>query len=462
MEMNYADYLEELYRLIRLRYEYAALRLDARENESRDSERQQKEQDCLEAVRAGAQSVLDAEEALLAGETFAPLPYLLAVCECSEFERHAAAMLLFWELRPECADANAALCGTGEVTPRLLALTFCGEVTDDEACLSLREDSVFGSVFLEPSGGRGMDRMLVLAPGILRMILTGVPENRPNEAAMAARGLALVGSPIPRAQRVECHFSLEDVVLPVDSKEALRIACDRVRNAKKVYEQWGMGRLVTYGKGVSLLFSGPPGTGKTMAAQAVAAELAMELYRINLPAVVSKYIGETERNLSEIFENARGRNVVLFFDEADVLFGKRTEIKDSNDKYSNMEAAYLLQRIEEYEGVVVMATNYRRNFDEAFNRRLTAVIDFPFPDEEARKEIWKRSIPAVLFDDSIDTDALAGQYELSGSAIKNSVLYAAFLAASRGEETLSEKLIFEGIREEFKKQGKVIGRKERE
>ncbi|MBQ9632570.1 MAG: ATP-binding protein, partial [Lachnospiraceae bacterium] len=309
---------------------------------------------------------------------------------------------------------------------------------------------------------RGMDRMLVLAPGILRMILTGVPENRPNEAAMAARGLALVGSPIPRAQRVECHFSLEDVVLPVDSKEALRIACDRVRNAKKVYEQWGMGRLVTYGKGVSLLFSGPPGTGKTMAAQAVAAELAMELYRINLPAVVSKYIGETERNLSEIFENARGRNVVLFFDEADVLFGKRTEIKDSNDKYSNMEAAYLLQRIEEYEGVVVMATNYRRNFDEAFNRRLTAVIDFPFPDEEARKEIWKRSIPAVLFDDSIDTDALAGQYELSGSAIKNSVLYAAFLAASRGEETLSEKLIFEGIREEFKKQGKVIGRKERE
>lgn len=446
--MDYASYLGEMYQLTIRRYEYAALAMDGEDTALQ-----------LEAVRKQEQTVLAAEDALLEQEEFAPLAYLFAVCECNAFERHAVAMLLFWELRPECADANDSLCGTQAVTPRLLKLTYEGDCTDDDMYLSLRGDSVFGSVFLDTQTGRGPDRPLALAPRILRMILTGTAESRVDEAV---RGLAMIGSPIPKAQRIDCHFSLADVVLPGDSMDALRFACRRVQNARKVYEEWGMGRLVTYGRGVSLLFSGPPGTGKTMAAQAVAKELSMELYRINLPAVVSKYIGETEQNLSEIFESAKGRSVVLFFDEADVLFGKRTEIKDANDKYSNMEAAYLLQRIEEYEGVTIMATNYRRNFDEAFNRRLTSVIDFPFPDAASRKEIWRRSIPRELYSDGLDTDALAKRFELSGSAIKNSVLYAAFLAASDGADALSMELLLEGIREEFKKQGKVIGREEME
>ena len=188
------------------------------------------------------------------------------------------------------------------------------------------------------------------------------------------------------------------------------------------------------GGGISVIFAGPPGTGKTMAAQVMASELCLDLYRIELPAVVSKYIGETEKNLEEIFEQASKSQVILFFDEADVLFSKRTEVRDSNDKYSNMEAAFLLQKMEEYEGITVLATNFLQNFDEAFKRRMKFIIDFPFPGPEERRQIWRQAFPAeVPVDGELDFDFLAGAFELSGSNIKNSVLHAAFLAAASGE-----------------------------
>lgn len=447
--MTYSDYLAELFDIVMHRYELAALRVDG--EDAQEAARLLQEKDDALYKRAG--------ELLLQGKT-AFLLYLFEVCHCSRFERHAAAMLLFWELRPECRRANLALCNYPHISPYLLGLTYEGEYLDDEAFLSLRSDSVFGSVFLDEQTGRGMDRPLALSPPILRKIIRGENAYERNETILLARAVSEEGSPIPRAQRVDCRFSLEDVVLPEESMAAIRLACLRVKNAAKVYAEWGMGRLVTYGKGVSLLFSGPPGTGKTMTAQAVAKELSMDLYRVNLPAVVSKYIGETEQHLSEIFEHAKARKVVLFFDEADVLFGKRTEIKDANDKYSNMEAAYLLQRIEEYEGVTILATNYRQNFDEAFNRRLTATIMFPFPDEESRLAIWQRSIPPALLSPELDLTRLSTRFEFTGSAIKNVVLFAAFLAAARGEEALSMDLILEGVREEYKKQGKVVSMEE--
>ncbi len=447
--MTYFEYLIELFDIVKERYELAAARVDGQDvADVRDALRQKDD-----ALWEKARELYKQKDAVWLLEAFHTL-------SCSRFERHTVAMLLFWELRPECARANRQLCDYAHMSPYLLGLTYEGEYADDEAYLSLSSDSVFASVFLDGQNGRGMDRPLTLSPRVLRKILTGQTAEAAGEAVFRAKAIAEEGSPIPRAQRIDCRFFLSDVVLPKESIEAIRLCCQRVKNAAKVYGEWGMGRLVTYGKGVSLLFAGPPGTGKTMTAQAVANELSMDLYRVNLPAVVSKYVGETEQHLNEIFEHARGRNVVLFFDEADVLFGKRTEIKDANDKYANMEAAFLLQRIEEYEGVTILATNYRQNFDEAFNRRLTATITFPFPDEESRLSIWQRSIPKQLASAELQPEKLARHFELSGSSIKNVVLYAAFLAAAEGKKSLSMDLILEGIREEYKKQGKIMALEE--
>ena len=179
-----------------------------------------------------------------------------------------------------------------------------------------------------------------------------------------------------------------------------------------------------------------------------------------MPSVVSKYIGETEKNLDEIFDQAGRMRIVLFFDEADALFAKRTEIREGNDKYSNMEAAFLLQKIEEYDGVVVLATNYRQNFDEAFSRRLKFVIDFPFPDAGGRTEIWRKSIPDKLMNDSIDVAYLGQRFELAGGHIRNVVLHAAFLAAADDRESLTMADMVEAVKHEYMKLGKVMTRKE--
>lgn len=488
--MTYHDYLEQLYTLVTKRLMLGAVRADAaarngeaakgtdaapRNGEAakgadaapRNGEAEKRSDAAALAGEIGerAQALLAVEEELMAGGEFAPLPYLLAACGADDFERHTAAMLLFAEISSACADGIAILREdaaktpfAADVTPRILKITYEGEYHDDEAYLSLREDSVFGSVFLEKTGERGMNRSLSLDAKILRMILTGASENTDTQGLLTAKGYASAGSPIPHTQRMTGGARLSGIILPEHSRRAVEACIERVRLAGKVYDTWDFGRVAGYGRGVSMLFWGPPGTGKTMLAQAVANELGMELYRVNLPAVVSKYVGETEKHLNEIFDHAKGRRIVLFFDEADVLFGKRTEIKEANDKYANMEAAYLLQKMEEYEGVTVLATNYRRNFDEAFSRRLTAIITIPFPDEEARRAIWELVLPEELRGENIDLDKMAAKYELTGSAIKNSVLSAAFAAAAAGEERIGEGRLCDGIRGEFEKQGKIMGK----
>ncbi len=259
-----------------------------------------------------------------------------------------------------------------------------------------------------------------------------------------------------KATKINCVFGWDDIVLPEHSKRMLKAACDQVRYRHTVYDDWGFSGKLPYGKSVSMIFTGPPGTGKTMGAQVIAAELGLDIYRISLANVVSKYIGETEKNLDEIFDKAKKSKVVLFFDEADVLFSKRTEVKDSNDKYSNMESAFLLQKIEEYSGIVILATNLVQNFDEAFKRRMKLIIDFPFPDAARRREMWKRAFPDSLPLGDIDFDYLVERFELSGSNIKNIALHSAFLAAADGSRAVEMRHIIAALKNEYGKSGKAF------
>lgn len=236
------------------------------------------------------------------------------------------------------------------------------------------------------------------------------------------------------AHRVPPAYTWEDVVLPVAQKRLMQQACGHIRYRYRVYHQWGFESKISYGRGLSILFAGAPGTGKTMCAQVIARQLNMEMYKINISQVVSKYIGETEKNLQAVFREAKNSNCILFFDECDALFGKRSEVKDSHDRNANVEVAYLLQQIEEYDGVCILATNLIGNIDEAFMRRITYVVHFPFPDAGMREKIYRQMMSqAVPLADDIDWGFLAGKFELSGGYIKNIVLAAAFMAA--GEDS---------------------------
>jgi SpoVK/Ycf46/Vps4 family AAA+-type ATPase len=195
------------------------------------------------------------------------------------------------------------------------------------------------------------------------------------------------------ARRITPKYTREDIVLPGQILQQLHAICDQVRYRYRGYDVWGFDKKLSLGKGVNVLFSGPSGTGKTMAAEISANELQLDLYKIDLSNLVSKYIGETEKNLSKIFQEAESRNAILFFDEADALFGKRSEVKDAHDRYANIEVGYLLRKMEEYEGMAILATNLKRNMDEGFMRRLHFVVESPFPDENKRKQIWKHMFP---------------------------------------------------------------------
>ena len=232
------------------------------------------------------------------------------------------------------------------------------------------------------------------------------------------------------ATQITPAYTWDDVILPETQKNLMRRACGHIRYRHQVSARWGFADKVSYGWGLSILFAGSPGTGKTMCAQVIAHELNMELYKINLSQIVSKYIGETEKNLRALFTEAKNASCILFFDECDALFGKRSEVKDSHDRNANVEVAYLLQQIEEYDGVCILATNLMGNIDAAFMRRITYVLHFPFPEPPAREAIYRGMLPpgAPVAED-IDWRFLAEKFELSGGHIKNIVLSAAFMAA---------------------------------
>jgi SpoVK/Ycf46/Vps4 family AAA+-type ATPase len=257
------------------------------------------------------------------------------------------------------------------------------------------------------------------------------------------------------ATNIKPHFSFRDIVLPADRLRQLREICQAVEYRSLLYDEWGFEEKLSLGKGLSLLFAGPSGTGKTMAAEILAGELGLDLYKIDLSTIVSKYIGETEKNLSRIFAEAATSNAILFFDEADALFGKRSEVRDSHDRYANIEINYLLQRMEEYDGVVILATNLRKNMDEAFVRRIHATIEFPFPNAEDRLRIWQGVWPAKTPRADLDLEFLARRFEITGGNIRNIALSAAFLGAEDGG-CVRMKHVIRGAWQEYQKMGKVI------
>lgn len=258
------------------------------------------------------------------------------------------------------------------------------------------------------------------------------------------------------ATKINPHYQWSDIILPTEQLQILREICNTVKYRALIYDEWGFDKKLALGKGLNVFFAGLPGTGKTMSADIIAGELGLDLYKIDLSSVVSKYIGETEKNLSRIFAEAQSSNAILFFDEADALFGKRSEVRDSHDRHANIETSYLLQRMEEYQGVVILATNLRKNMDDAFVRRMHFSIDFPFPSKRERYRIWEKIWPEnTPISSDIDLDFVAERFEIAGGYIRNIALAAAFLAADDGGVVNMDHLIW-ATRREYQKMGKVV------
>jgi len=256
------------------------------------------------------------------------------------------------------------------------------------------------------------------------------------------------------ARRVQPSIGWDDLVLPAEPLGGLRHLADRVAHRGRVLEDWRLRRGGGRGEGITALFSGDSGTGKTMAAEAITSALGLDLYVIDLSSVVNKYIGETEKNLERLFTEAEGVNGVLFFDEADALFGKRSEVSDARDRYANVEVSYLLQRMETFDGLAILATNLRANLDEAFARRLSLVVDFPEPDARQRRLLWRKLLGAVPLADDVDLDFCARSFPLTGGNIRSVAVTAAYLAAANGQVLHMPELI-RAVQLEYRKLGRL-------
>jgi hypothetical protein len=257
------------------------------------------------------------------------------------------------------------------------------------------------------------------------------------------------------AERIEPAAAWNDLVLPAGQTQVLRQIAMHVRQRTQVYDRWGFTGKSPRGLSISALFSGPSGTGKTMAAEVLANELQLDLYRIDLSTMVSKYIGETEKNLRRLFDAAEGGGAILLFDEADALFGKRSEVKDSHDRYANIEVSYLLQRVEAYRGLAILTSNMKQAIDPAFLRRIRFVVHFPFPDAGQRAQIWSRVFPVQTPTDRLDLEKLA-RLNVSGGNIRNIALSAAFLAADAREAVCMKHLLL-AAQTEYAKLEKPLG-----
>ncbi|MGX9884473.1 ATP-binding protein [Streptomyces sp. NPDC002276] len=298
--------------------------------------------------------------------------------------------------------------------------------------------------------------------------------DRIARAARAARGLAgFDGTPLTaahlrlaarqqsasgleqHARRIQPAVDWRDLVLPDRSLTQLHELALRARHRDRVLGDWRLSAGGGRGRGVLGLFAGESGTGKTLSAEVVAAELGLDLYVVQLSSVVDKYIGETEKNLERIFTEADRTDAVLLFDEADAVFGKRSEVKDSHDRYANMESAYLLQRLESFDGIALLTTNLRANIDEAFTRRLDLVVDFPFPGPEQRLALWRHGLTHVPSAPDLELTPLAKEFELAGGSIRSAVVTAAYLAAGRGD-TVGAADLLEGARREYRKAGRLV------
>ncbi|WP_026956143.1 ATP-binding protein [Algoriphagus vanfongensis] len=257
------------------------------------------------------------------------------------------------------------------------------------------------------------------------------------------------------AQRLHTALDWEDLVLPEDTRIELKELEIWLKHKDFLLNEWGMGKVLS--PGYKALFFGPPGTGKTLTAALLGKKMGLDVYRIDLSRLVSKYIGETEKNLGKIFDRAEKQNWILFFDEADAIFGKRTSVNDAHDKYANQEVSYLLQRIEEYDGLVILATNLKGNLDEAFMRRFQSSIFFPMPQAEERLQLWKNGFPErAQLEPKVNLMSLASSYDLSGGSIINVIQHSLLMALEHDDKIIRMEDITEGVRKEFQKVGRTI------
>lgn len=257
------------------------------------------------------------------------------------------------------------------------------------------------------------------------------------------------------AKHIATNAEWDDLILEETTLEEVVEIHDWIEHGETLLNDWGMRKNIK--PGYRTLFYGPPGTGKTLTATLLGKSTGLDVYRIDLSMVVSKFIGETEKNLSQVFDQAVHKNWILFFDEADALFGKRTQTSSSNDRYANQEVSYLLQRIEDFPGVVILATNLKANLDEAFSRRFQSMIYFPIPGPEHRKKLWKSAFSdKSTLEPDIDLDDIARKYEMAGGAIINVLRYCSLLALKRNSNIILKKDLLKGIRKEFAKEGKTV------
>ncbi|WP_079102814.1 ATP-binding protein [Streptomyces sp. TP-A0356] len=296
-----------------------------------------------------------------------------------------------------------------------------------------------------------IDRAVRAAQGLAAF--DGTPLS-PAHLRLAARQQSASGLE-QHARRIRPDVDWRDLVLPERPLTQLRELALRARHRDRVLGDWRLSAGGGRGRGVLGLFAGESGTGKTLSAEVVAAELGLDLYVVQLSSIVDKYVGETEKNLERIFTEADRTDAVLLFDEADAVFGRRSEVKDSHDRYANMESAYLLQRLESFDGIALLTTNLRANIDEAFTRRLDLVVDFPFPDAEQRLALWRHSLSHVPCAEGLELGSLAAGFELAGGSIRSAVVSAAYLAAGRGESVTAADLL-EGARREYRKAGRLV------
>ncbi|MBR2948360.1 MAG: ATP-binding protein [Lachnospiraceae bacterium] len=257
-------------------------------------------------------------------------------------------------------------------------------------------------------------------------------------------------------RRLNANQTLQDLCLPAEHSRRLEQICQMLKKRDTVLCDWGFSEKYAYGNGISILFYGAPGTGKTMAAQVIAAELKLPLYRVDLSSLISKYIGETQKNIAKVFEQTKKLKGILLFDEADALFSRRNEVSDAQDKYANAETAYLLQRIEESDGICILTTNLLQNFDEAFRRRITYMINFPMPDAKLRRQLWEKVFPEKTpLSAELDWELLADNFELSGAAIRNAAMQSAWMAAS-GSGCVTMQDVLSGIANEYRKVNRAL------
>lgn len=293
-----------------------------------------------------------------------------------------------------------------------------------------------------PEGESPWAGQLTLSSDIFDYLTTGQPR------------IPVFGPRFP-ARRITTQETWDDLVLEHHTLQQVLEIQAWIRHGSKILDDWGLGRRIK--PGMRSLFYGPPGTGKTMTASLLGVATGCDVYRIDLSLVISKYIGETEKNLAQVFDRAEGRDWILFFDEADALFGKRTDVRDARDRFANQQVAYLLQRVEDYDGVVILASNLKGHIDEAFTRRFHSIIHFAMPSTSAREQLWRKAVTGeVTFHDDVDVVELADRYELSGGAIMNVVRYAALMAAERDSRMLQAADIQRGIQRELEKEGRSL------